>query len=282
MLNVLVRAEGGGDAMWRPEVSGGDVALLRVPIAAFGDGSREPRRLALSPAAEPGGDELVVPQPLRRRPCPLRRRRLRQRARRHGRRSSSRRCAAGRSAELPLAHAVDRIEVLGRDAMVVGGGADDGLGFTAIELAAAAAAASATSIILPDAVGGRDPQPRLLLPARPGRPTAPRALLGLPVARAGRSGATAASSAARRRCCSCAATTAASRRPASSPPQVARRRRRRLPGLLRRLVRQCPADLPRRPHLRPARLRAGRRRHRGAQIREIRRLNYAPSGRAIS
>ncbi|HEU5058353.1 MAG TPA: beta-propeller domain-containing protein, partial [Kofleriaceae bacterium] len=35
-LNVLVRAEGnGGDWMWSPELSTGDVALLRVPVAAF-------------------------------------------------------------------------------------------------------------------------------------------------------------------------------------------------------------------------------------------------------
>ena len=41
ILNVLVRADGGGDAMWRPEVSAGDIALLRVPVSAFGNGSRE-------------------------------------------------------------------------------------------------------------------------------------------------------------------------------------------------------------------------------------------------
>ena len=35
-LNVLVRAEGnGGDWMWSPEDSNGDVALLRVPVGAF-------------------------------------------------------------------------------------------------------------------------------------------------------------------------------------------------------------------------------------------------------
>ena len=35
-LNVLVRAEGnGGDWMWGPEASSGDVAMLRVPVAAF-------------------------------------------------------------------------------------------------------------------------------------------------------------------------------------------------------------------------------------------------------
>ena len=79
MLNVLVRAEGGGDWMGGPEVSGGDVALLRLPIAAFGDGSQRGASRALPAAAEPEGDELEFPQPLRRRPCPLWRRRVRRR-----------------------------------------------------------------------------------------------------------------------------------------------------------------------------------------------------------
>ena len=46
MLNVLLRAEGGGDWMGGPEVSGGDVALLRLPIAEFGDGSSAASRAA--------------------------------------------------------------------------------------------------------------------------------------------------------------------------------------------------------------------------------------------
>jgi hypothetical protein len=41
VLNVLVRAESAGDAMWTPERSQGAVALLRLAIDEFGDGSRE-------------------------------------------------------------------------------------------------------------------------------------------------------------------------------------------------------------------------------------------------
>lgn len=37
-LNVLVRSQGRGDAMWAAEGSRGDVALLRVPLGSFGDG----------------------------------------------------------------------------------------------------------------------------------------------------------------------------------------------------------------------------------------------------
>ena len=38
-LNVLVRSEGKGDGMWAAEVAEGDVALLRVPLNIFSDGS---------------------------------------------------------------------------------------------------------------------------------------------------------------------------------------------------------------------------------------------------
>lgn len=38
-LNVLVRSEGSGDGMWRAEVAAGDVALMRIPITNFSDGS---------------------------------------------------------------------------------------------------------------------------------------------------------------------------------------------------------------------------------------------------
>jgi len=40
-LNVLVRARSKGDGMWMSEVSEGDVALLRVPLWSFSDGSEE-------------------------------------------------------------------------------------------------------------------------------------------------------------------------------------------------------------------------------------------------
>lgn len=38
-LNVLVRSESQGDGMWAAEVAQGDVALMRVPIRSFSDGS---------------------------------------------------------------------------------------------------------------------------------------------------------------------------------------------------------------------------------------------------
>ncbi len=38
-LNVLVRSDAKGDGMWAAEVAEGDVALMRVPIMSFSDGS---------------------------------------------------------------------------------------------------------------------------------------------------------------------------------------------------------------------------------------------------
>src|SRR5215471_2400697 len=40
-LNVLVRSNGSGDDMWSAERTAGDVALLRVPISEFDDGTND-------------------------------------------------------------------------------------------------------------------------------------------------------------------------------------------------------------------------------------------------
>ena len=39
-INVLVRSESVGDAMWAAEGAAGDVALMRVPVSSFADGSQ--------------------------------------------------------------------------------------------------------------------------------------------------------------------------------------------------------------------------------------------------
>lgn len=133
-IDVLVRAAGGGDAMWQPEFTGGAVALLQVPIAAFSDGTEEADRDLYRALPEPTGpayafqnrfvgdwivygagsgggrlsaaDMAVFAAPVNRR---------------------------GPAQRLALAHGVDRIEVLGSDALIVGGSERD-LGFTAINL----------------------------------------------------------------------------------------------------------------------------------------------------
>jgi hypothetical protein len=136
-LNVLVRAQGQGDAMWSPELSHGDIAMLRVPVAAFDRGASTVTAEAYVDLPEPEqtnayafqnrfvGDHLlygtgsgwghaadesngaVFAHPF------------------------ASRTASARKIALP--HGVDRIEALGNDAVVIG---SDGrnLHFTSVEL----------------------------------------------------------------------------------------------------------------------------------------------------
>lgn len=54
-LNVLVRAHGRGEAMWLSERNSGDLALLRVPLASFSDGSESAPWESYRPLPSPGG-----------------------------------------------------------------------------------------------------------------------------------------------------------------------------------------------------------------------------------
>jgi hypothetical protein len=131
LVNVVVRSEGDGDSMLGPEASEGSVALLRLPIREFGNGSREARlsfyrSLPKIDESEWSfrnryvGDHLLYGG---------------------GEYDEERNGASlvvvpldgGAVEEIELAHSVDRIELLGRDGLVVGGGSNT-LGFTAIEL----------------------------------------------------------------------------------------------------------------------------------------------------
>jgi hypothetical protein len=131
-LNVLVRAEGGGDWMWSPETSAGDVALLRVPVAGISaqGGVVKPEAYTALPTpsgwsfqnrfvgdhvlygtgsswgyAEPDRDQRVFVYPVR----------------------------GGDATALELPHGVDRLEALGADAVVVGTDGEN-LHFTSIDL----------------------------------------------------------------------------------------------------------------------------------------------------
>jgi hypothetical protein len=183
MLNVLIRDEGGnGDAMGGPEFSGGRVALLRVPIASFGDGWRPAPASRYRWLPSPRGDEysfrnrfvgdhvlygagalgsgpedksgMVVVAPVR----------------------------GGPVAQIALGHAVDRIEALGRDALVVGDGADDSLGFTAIELPARGGPRRGDVFRLPAASEGETRSHAFFF--RPTTPDGASGVIGLPIARA--------------------------------------------------------------------------------------------------
>ncbi|HEU0080397.1 MAG TPA: beta-propeller domain-containing protein [Longimicrobiaceae bacterium] len=130
-LNVLVRSEGRGDAMWTSEEDGGAPALLRVPLRSFGDGSRAAPAELYRPLPTPaggsfrnryvgdwllygtgsgwgspggGGSELFAT-----------------------------RWAGGDVARLALPHGVDRIEAMGKGAVVVGTDGPD-LHFSGVRL----------------------------------------------------------------------------------------------------------------------------------------------------
>ena len=119
-LNVLVRSQGKGDGMWAAEVTAGDLALLRIPIVNFSDGSEivpasNYRRLPKPdgyvfqnrfvgnyliygagsgwgyPTKQAGGSNLCIVQ-----------------------------WSRGNSYQIPLPHGVDRIEQMGDDAVIVG------------------------------------------------------------------------------------------------------------------------------------------------------------------
>jgi len=133
MLNVLVRANGGGDGMWAGEVATGDLALLRVPLGSFSDGRDSAPADAYRRLPKAGGQALqnrYVGSYLLygggagwRAPRTV---------------SSSQvyavQPAQGKVYELPLPHGVDRLEALGDNALVVGANGKD-LQLTSVRLA---------------------------------------------------------------------------------------------------------------------------------------------------
>jgi hypothetical protein len=132
-LNVLVRSEGGGDAMWRPEFSSGAVALMQLPLDFFGDGTQDAPREFYRVLPSPGGDGYA----------------FQNRfvgnyvlygagnswGRPEDRKSTlvSVALRGGAVTELALPHGVDRIEAMGDDAVAIGADARN-LNFQSVEL----------------------------------------------------------------------------------------------------------------------------------------------------
>lgn len=133
-LNVLVRSSGSGDGMWSAERTAGEVALLRVPLSSFNDGSDSASSWDYHGLPKPSGytfqnrfvgDYLLygtgsgwgAPQ----------------------NKTQSNlyavRWADGDLSELKVNHGVDRIEALGSDAIVVGSDGSN-LRFSSIRLGA--------------------------------------------------------------------------------------------------------------------------------------------------
>jgi hypothetical protein len=184
VLNVLVRSQGGGDAMWRGEFSSGAVALLRLPLSAFNDGAAEAPWGNYRPLPKPPenayhfqnrfvGDYVLYgtgnswggPQ---------------------NRRSTLVATAVrgGPVNQIPLAHGIDRIEAMGRDAVVVGSDASD-LHFQAVELTAGWRPVLGDRYTLERAAQGETRSHAFFFKPEPGRDMTD-GVLALPVARAAR------------------------------------------------------------------------------------------------
>jgi hypothetical protein len=131
-LNVLLRASGRGEGMWGSEHTAGSMALLRVPLSAFGDGrgsaGREHYRQLPAPQGHAVqnrfvGDWLIYGGPhtaggFDAGPSAY----------------ALRFASSGDAMALAPGHAVERIEALGRDAVLVGAREGD-LVFSAVRLA---------------------------------------------------------------------------------------------------------------------------------------------------
>lgn len=125
-LNVLLRAGARGEGMWNAERGAGDFALLRVPLASFGDGRDAAPRSAYHPLPGPAGgaiqnryvgDWLLYGAPGG-----------------SGERAFALRYDSRDEAQpLALSHGVERIEALGRDALLVGNAGRD-LHFSSVRL----------------------------------------------------------------------------------------------------------------------------------------------------
>ena len=133
-LNVLVRSEAKGDAMWAPEASAGDVALMRIPLSSFSDGSEAVPSRRYKRLPQPDGyvfqnrfvgDYLIygmgqswAPQQTTQLPKPV----------------YLVEWARGAVHRLEVPHGVDRIEQMGAGAVVIGTEGKN-LHFSAIRLA---------------------------------------------------------------------------------------------------------------------------------------------------
>ena len=132
-LNVLVRSESSGDGMWGAEVAAGSVALMRVPVANFSDGSEAVPASNYQRLPKPEGytfqnrfveDYLIYGT-----------------GSGWGRPSQNAgqsnlfviNWARGNSHQMVLPHGVDRIEQMGSDAVVVGTDGKD-LHFSSLRL----------------------------------------------------------------------------------------------------------------------------------------------------
>lgn len=139
-LNVLVRANGQGDGMWRAERAGGNLALLRVPLRSFGDGRTAAPQGAYTNLPAANGANLQNRF--------IGKRLLYGAGAGWGQDGGKGEIAVTRFADagaptqvLALGHMPDRIDALGNDAIAIGASGPD-LVFSSLRLAADASVAS--------------------------------------------------------------------------------------------------------------------------------------------
>ncbi len=188
ILNVLVRSDGGGDAMWNPEFNSGAVALLRLPLYAFGDGDEDARQAYYRKLPTPSRDSYYTMQNRFVGDYVL-----------YGTGNSWGRpqdsssllfvaaVRGGEAARFELKHGVDRIDALGRNAVVVGADASD-LHFQAVELTAPQSPVIGDRYTLERASQGETRSHGFFFKPSGGG-NADDGFLALPVARAARPGA---------------------------------------------------------------------------------------------
>ena len=193
-LNVLVRSDNSGDGMWGAEVAQGDVALMRVPLTHFSDGSDTVQPFRYRKLPKPEGytfQNRFVSDYL-----------LYGTGSGWGRPEKVQKSnfyaipwAGGALSSFSLPHGVDRIEQLGNDAVVVGtSGAD--LHFTAVRLHPTTQRTrgedpglGGSPEIADDYVRKNASQGELRSQGFFYKPDGPNSgLLGLPISRAGRAG----------------------------------------------------------------------------------------------
>lgn len=178
VLNVLVLHNSYGDEMWRAEFAEGAAALLRLPLSAFGDGSRPAR----------ARDYRMLPQ-MPKDSIDLHNRFVGDHLIYAGAQYNSRthdedgvliaaRLSGGQPQVFDLAEPIDRIEVLGDDALVVGG--DDAVAFTTIELSRGPARLG-SRYVFPNAEEAEDRSHAFFF--HPDNASGTSGVLGLPVMR---------------------------------------------------------------------------------------------------
>jgi len=177
-LNVVVRADSAGDAMWHPEHSDGAAALLTLPLAAFGDGSHLMNAAAYRPLPV-GKDSWSFHNRFVGR-------RLVYSAGEFNAHSGASTVYAvplngGAIARIAVPHGVDRIDIIGADAIAIGNDPKERLGFSAIELAGTSRLGD--TYFLPAAHEGERRSQAFFFRPDDGSSDGASGMLGLPVTR---------------------------------------------------------------------------------------------------